>query len=120
MEGLAQRSQVHTVAPGRDGLFPSARPSPLGMVPSQPRRLRRPAVSGRLRAASTVVAIVSAFFIIGITVGAIAVVAMSALRADRRGDPGDPGERTDLSWDDTAPDDYPRWPGRADNDFSGR
>lgn len=39
-----------------------------------------------------VVTIVSAFFVIGITVGIIAVVAMSNLRADRRGDPGDPLE----------------------------
>ena len=37
----------------------------------------------------TVVAIVSAFFIIGIAVGIIAVVAMSVLRPERRGDQGD-------------------------------
>jgi hypothetical protein len=36
----------------------------------------------------TVVAIVSAFFIIGIAVGIAAVVAMSVLRAGRRGGPG--------------------------------
>ena len=37
----------------------------------------------------TVVAIVSAFFIIGIIVGIVAVVAVSVLRADRRGNQGD-------------------------------
>ena len=75
-----------------------------------------------------VVAIVSAFFIIGITVGIIAVVAVSALRADRPRDPGDPpeygprgpGEQPpDPDWDDAGPDDRPRWPGDVDNDFSG-
>ena len=74
----------------------------------------------------TVVAIVSAFFVIGIVVGIIAVVALSVLRADRRGGPGDPldheprgsgGKRPDPRWDD---DDQPRWPEGADNDFSGR
>jgi hypothetical protein len=81
----------------------------------------------------TVVAIVSAFFVIGITVGIIVVFAMSALRADRRHRvkvrygprleyrrrlPGDqpPGP----GWDDAAPDDQPSWPGDADNDFSGK
>jgi hypothetical protein len=65
----------------------------------------------------TVVAIVSAFFIIGIAVGTIAVVAVSALRADRRGKSADPpGPR----WDDAGPDGHPRWPGGADNDFYGR
>lgn len=72
----------------------------------------------------TVVAIVSAFFVIGIVFGVIAVVAMSVLRAGRPGDPGDPG-------DSGAPPDYrrggppsgddnPRWPGGVDNDFHGR
>jgi hypothetical protein len=37
----------------------------------------------------TVVAIVSAFFIIGIAAGIIAVVAMSVLRAERRGQRGE-------------------------------
>jgi hypothetical protein len=80
----------------------------------------------------TVVAIVSAFFIIGITVGIIAVVAVSVLRADRRGDQGDyadpydddpyrPGEPPSGSGrDDTAPDSHSRWPGDADNHFHGR
>ncbi len=67
-----------------------------------------------------VVAIVSAFFIIGITVGIIAVVAMSSLRADRRGNPGDQpefgprgrGEQPpEVGWDDAGPDDHPHWPG---------
>ena len=39
----------------------------------------------------SVVAIVSAFFVIGITVGIIAVFAMSALRTDRQGRRGRPG-----------------------------
>jgi len=74
-----------------------------------------------------VVAIVSAFFIIGITVGIIAVMAISSLRADRRGDPGDPpefgprarGEQPpEAGWDDGGPDDHPRWPGGAGNGFS--
>ena len=80
----------------------------------------------------TVVAIVGAFFIIGIAVGIIVVVAMSVLRADRRGDQGDhadrydddpyrPGEPTSGSGrDDTRPGGHPRWPGDADNDFRGR
>ena len=58
----------------------------------------------------TVVAIVSAFFVIGILVGIIAVVAMSVLRAERRGDPGD--------LLDDGPDRHPRWPGDSENDFS--
>ncbi len=75
-----------------------------------------------------VVTIVSAFFVIGITVGIIAVVAMSNLRADRRGDPGDPleygprrhrGQPPDAGWDDAGPDDHPSWPGDGDNDFRG-
>jgi hypothetical protein len=68
----------------------------------------------------TVVAIVSAFFLIGIIFGVIAVIGMSVLRADRRGDPRGPGEPPELNWDDTMPDDHPRWPGSVDNDFSGR
>jgi hypothetical protein len=79
----------------------------------------------------TVVAIVSAFFIIGITVGVIAVVAASVLRPNRRGDQGDyadsiddgpygPGEPSGSGWDDTKPDGYRRWPGDDDTDFSGR
>ena len=55
-------------------------------------RLSFPAARPGVAMNGAVVAIVGAFFIIGITVGIIAVVAMSALRADRRGDPGDPPE----------------------------
>ena len=64
----------------------------------------------------TVVAIVSAFFVIGILVGIIAVIAMSVLRADRRDRPGRssgsaglPALRGPVSrrrasrWDDTEP-----------------
>jgi hypothetical protein len=80
----------------------------------------------------TVVAIVGAFFIIGIAAGIIAVVAMSVLRAERRGHRGDyadpvdddpygPGEPPQGSgWDDTTPDGHPRWPGESDTDFRGR
>ena len=80
----------------------------------------------------TVVAIVGAFFIIGIAAGIIAVVAMSVLRAGRRGrrgnyadpvndDPYGPGEPPQgSSWDDTRPDGHPRWPGESDTDFRGR
>jgi hypothetical protein len=73
----------------------------------------------------TVVAIVSAFFVIGILVGIIIVVAMSVLRADRRRDPGDllddeSREPPGLGWDDTGRNGRSRWPGNADNDFSGR
>ncbi len=72
----------------------------------------------------TVVAIVSAFFVLGILVGIIAVVAMSVLRAERHAAPEDPpdyeargpGEPPGLPWDDR----HPRWPGDAGNDFSGR
>jgi hypothetical protein len=86
----------------------------------------------------SVVAIVSAFFIIGITAGVIAVIAMSALRADRRGGPGDPGDLDDPGdlleyglpgppgpppdprWNNAGPHDHSDWPGNVDNDFSGR
>ena len=73
----------------------------------------------------TVVAIVSAFFVIGILVGIIAVIAMSVLRAERQGYPGDlpdyePRERPGLSWDDSRPDRHRRWPEDDDNDFRGR
>jgi hypothetical protein len=76
----------------------------------------------------TVVAIVSAFFIIGIAAGIIAVVAMSVLRAERRGNRDDdyadsygPGEPPQGSgWDDTTPDGHPRWPGESKTDFRGR
>jgi hypothetical protein len=79
----------------------------------------------------TVVAIVSAFFIIGVVVGIIAVVAMSALRAERRGDQGDYEEPFDDPYgpaespprsgrDDPTPDGHPRWPDDTSSDFSGR
>ena len=75
----------------------------------------------------SVVAIVSAFFIIGITVGITAVVAMSVLRPGRSGHPGDPAEyqpaepggQPDSGWDDDVPGGHPRWPGDANNDFTG-
>ena len=75
----------------------------------------------------SVVMIVSAFFIIGITVGIIAVFAMSGVRADRPGRPGHSGhpqnhkpggEPPHTGWDDAGPDDHPRWPGDLDNDGS--
>ena len=66
----------------------------------------------------SVVAIVSAFFVIGIFGGIIAVIALSAIRAHRQeyraGEPAEPG------WGVSAPQDRPRWPGDADNDFGGR
>jgi len=77
----------------------------------------------------TVVAIVSAFFVIGIIVGLVTVVAVSVLRAGRRDHPGDSGGPPDYEpggppsdprRDDAGPDDHPRWPGGADNDFYGR
>lgn len=74
-----------------------------------------------------IVAIVSAFFIIGIAVGIIAVVAMSVLRAERRGGQGDHGEPFDDSDEPPGPgrDDldsgqHHRWPADTDNDFSSR
>jgi hypothetical protein len=80
----------------------------------------------------TVVAILSAFFVIGILVGIIAVIAAAVFRADRRGDRGDrghpvnyesrgPGEPPPgLPRNDTGRDGHPSWPGDDDNDFSGR
>jgi hypothetical protein len=94
----------------------------------------------------TVVAIVSAFFIIGITVGIVAVIAVSVLRGDRRGgpdepqdhEPAEPGGPPEAGWHDAGPDgdpagpdgdpagpgdrpagpdDHSRWPGNVDNDF---
>jgi hypothetical protein len=78
----------------------------------------------------TVVAIVSGFFIIGITVGIVAVIALSVLRAHRPADPGDQGDLPEYGsrgtggqpanpgWGDAAPADKPHWPGGDDNDFS--
>jgi len=84
----------------------------------------------------SVVAIVGAFFLMGITVGIIAVVAMSAVRADRAyrayrpsqprnpsgpleyGPRGPGRQRPGPDWDDAGPDDHPHWPGDSDNDFS--
>ena len=76
----------------------------------------------------TVVAIVSAFFVIGILVGIIIVVATSVFRAERRGHPGDlldyesrgSREPPGLAWDDAGRNGRSRWPGDADNDFSDR
>ena len=71
----------------------------------------------------SVVIIVGLFFIIGITVGIIAVIALSALRADRWGGPDswpgcEPGgsdeQPPDTDWGSTVPDNGPRWPGDAD------
>ena len=74
----------------------------------------------------SVVAIVSAFFVIGITVGIITVFAMSALRTDRQGHRGRPPKYgtgafdelpPDPGWDDADPDDQPRWPAKVDTHF---
>ncbi len=74
----------------------------------------------------SVVGIVSAFLIIGVAVGIIAVLALSALRVDRRGNPHGPrghGPRrlseppTHRGWDEAGPDDHPRWPENVDNHF---
>jgi hypothetical protein len=74
----------------------------------------------------SVVAIVSAFFVIGITVGIITVLAMSALRTGRQGRRGRPPEYgagafdelpPDPSWDDADPGGHPRWPADADTHF---
>jgi hypothetical protein len=78
----------------------------------------------------SVVVIVSAFFIIGITAGVIAVIALSVLRAHRAADPGDPGDLPgygprgtgrqppDPGFQDDDPADESHWPGDADSDFS--
>ena len=90
------------------------------------RRGRHSLQAARLGVAmnDTVVAIVSAFFIIGILVGIVTVIAAAVLRADRRGradDPEDlPGYEPGDPWDDTGPDGHPRWPGESDTDFRGR
>jgi hypothetical protein len=72
----------------------------------------------------SVVAIVSAFFLIGIVVGIITVVAISVLRA---GPPARPDELTgpegpppDAGRDDAGSCGRPYWPGDVDNDFSAR
>ena len=72
--------------------------------------------------------IVSAFFLIGITVGVIAVIALSVLRAHRPADPGDPGDlpgygprgtgRRADGFQDAGPADELHWPGDGDSDFS--
>jgi hypothetical protein len=79
----------------------------------------------------SVVAIVSAFFIIGISVGVIAVIALSVFRARRAhgrgGGPHDPGglPEHDLvppepGWQDSGDEGQPSWPGDSDTDFRGR
>ncbi len=82
----------------------------------------------------TVVAIVSAFFVIGILFGIVAVLAMSVLRAERRGHRGHPrnyqprrrgdqppdGRWPDPRWDEDDPGDHSRWPEGSDSDFRGR
>jgi hypothetical protein len=75
-----------------------------------------------------VVAIVSAFFVIGIVVGVITVIALSARRAYRSIGRGYQGDRPEYGLSGpserdrevTVPEDWPRWPGDDDNDFSGR
>jgi hypothetical protein len=80
----------------------------------------------------TIVAIVSAFFVIGILVGIVAVIAAAVLRADRRGDQDDPADPVNYEprgsgelpprppRDGIGSDDHPSWPGDADNHFRGR
>ncbi|HTQ93741.1 MAG TPA: hypothetical protein VMK84_30025 [Streptosporangiaceae bacterium] len=73
----------------------------------------------------SVVAIVIAFFVIGMLGGVIAVIALSAVRAHRRGRPGArpeyrPGEPSEPGWEVSAPAGRPRWPGDMDNDLSSR
>ena len=79
----------------------------------------------------TIVAVVSAVFVIGILFGIAAVVAMSVLRAERRGHPrnyqprgrGDQppdGRWPDPRWDDDDPGDHSRWPEGSDSDSRGR
>jgi hypothetical protein len=80
-----------------------------------------------------VLAIVGAFFVIGILVGIVVVVAASAFRADRLGGQDGPegpvtgqppgfGEPVGLDpyWDDDSPDEQSGWPGDTGSDFSGR
>jgi len=76
-----------------------------------------------------VVVIVGLFFIIGITVGVIAVVAMAAVRSDRSGrlsgppesGPDGPGRQPPgPGLEDLELDDRPRWPGDADYGYYGR
>ena len=80
----------------------------------------------------TVVAIVSAFFVIGILVGIVIVIAMAVIRAgrhDRQDDPADPQDYQPSGpgepppgppWDGTEPDGHSRWPGDDDTNFRGR
>ncbi|MGH3174752.1 MAG: hypothetical protein ACRDPF_12925 [Streptosporangiaceae bacterium] len=79
----------------------------------------------------SVVAIVSAFFIIGISVGVIAVIALSVIRARRAsgpGDgPGDPGDQPEHyppppepGWHGSGAEGQPSWPGDSAADFRGR
>ena len=77
--------------------------------------------------------VIGIFFVVGIFVGAIAVLALPALRhhwfrrpgrRDRGGRPGpaaDDGVSRDAArWEDAAADDRPRWPGDADGGYSAR
>jgi hypothetical protein len=57
----------------------------------------------------SVVAIVSAFFVIGISFGVITVIALAVVRARR--------QRCSRRAD-AAPEDQPSWPGEAENDFT--
>ena len=67
------------------------------------------------------IAVIAVFFVIGITVGIVAVLALSELRANRRREPARPPEDWPGPPGAEPPDvDDPRWPGDADTDFSGR
>jgi hypothetical protein len=77
---------------------------------------------------TSVLVVVGLFFIIGITVGIVAVVAVANLRSDRRGgldsppadEPGGPGQQPpDPGYLDAESDDRPRWPGDADSGYEG-
>lgn len=76
----------------------------------------------------SVVVIVGLFFIIGIMVGAIAVVAMAAFRSDRSGrlvnqpesEPDGNGRQPGPDLEDVELHDRPRWPGDVDHGYYGR
>ena len=94
--------------------------------PLRQRRLSVPAARLGATMNDSVVAIVSAFFVIGIFGGVIAVIALSAIRAHRPGRPGGPRRSAAI----TGPASHrlggfrsrgtSRWPGDVDTDFSGR
>jgi len=73
-----------------------------------------------------VATIIGVFFVVGLVVGGIVVIALPVLRSRRSGrwpdgNPPHHGDGQDAGREEgLPPDDRPRWPTGADNDYPGR